>query len=278
MVALAAAGTTVALRGDAGPAADPCGPAVEKADGTAWECTFADDFDGTALDPERWTVVTGHPSGTDAARACQVDDPRNVAVADGALHLTVRPADEPLTCRGGQPASYASATVSTHRLFSQRYGRFEARVRVAATTAPGLQEAFWLWPDDRDPPAAPSYAVWPAAGEIDVAETYSAHPDLAIPFLHYTPDDNGGPVAGLNTAYCPATRGEWHTYVLEWTADVLRVEVDGETCLENTAGDPAFDRRYVLAFSALLGVRENAYAGTAPLPATMVVDHVRVWR
>ena len=55
-----------------------------------------------------------------------------------------------LPCANGLPATpYRAGMVSTYHLFSQQYGRFEARFRTTASTAPGLQESWWLWPDDR---------------------------------------------------------------------------------------------------------------------------------
>ena len=137
-------------------------------------------------------------------------------------------------------------------------------MKVTETAAPGLQEAFWLWPDDR----YPSATVWPAAGEIDIAETYSRYPDLAIPYLHYTAWDNWGPQPGVNTAWdCLAPRGEWHTYTLSWTDTRLRIEVDGQHCLTNDSDDPAFDKPYIVALTQALGVeaqrlgRQRADAG-----------------
>jgi beta-glucanase (GH16 family) len=164
--------------------------------------------------------------------------------------------------------------VTTYRLFSQQYGRFEARIKNTATTVPGLQETFWLWPDDRY-----NTAYWPLAGEIDISETYSQYPDLAIPFLHYTANDNGGPIPGTNTAWnCTAQRGVYNTFALEWTATRLEIFVNGTSCLVNTSGDPAFKKPYIVALTQLLGVGGNALRATTPLPATMSIDYVRVWQ
>ena len=179
---------------------DACGVRPAKSDGSWWSCTLADDFDGTELDRDVWVPQTVFATGDPQGRyACYRDHPDNIQVGGGALHLTLREEPAPLPCGepGRGPSPYTAGMVSTYRLFSQRHGRFEARIRATATSAPGLQEAFWLWPDDRQ--TIP--VLWPEAGEIDIAETYSVHPDLAIPFLHYTLDDNGGPVPGLNTAW-----------------------------------------------------------------------------
>lgn len=247
---------------------DACGARVAKPTGGWWSCTLADGFDGSALDTRIWTALR-QPGP--AGGACNVDDPRTVRVADGTLQLTVRPATGDLACpaRGdGSRNSYASASVSTYYKWSQQYGRFEARLKVAPTDQPGLHEAFWLWPDARD--------GVPNGTEIDIVETYSDHPDLAIPYLHYGIDS---PNPGVNTAWhCTTTRGEFHTYTLEWTADRLEILVDGRSCLVNTAGAGWFRKRFIMSFTQLLGAGANAYDGRAPLPATMEVDYVKVWK
>jgi beta-glucanase (GH16 family) len=259
--------------------ADGCGPRPLEDQQARWTCTFHDDFDGTALDQSRWRTVTQFASANFVgAGACYLDDPSVVSVAGGALHLSVRALPAPMVCPSGSPvlfSSYAAGMVSTWGLFSQQYGRFEARLRSAAVTGPGLQEAFWLWPDSRYGADHP----WPASGEIDVAETYSVRPDLAVPYLHYTADDNGGPLPGTNTAWdCTAWRGGWHTYTLEWSPSRLRLWVDGRSCLTNTSGDAAFDKRYVVNLTAALGITDNTYAGGFAMPSTMDVDYVRVWQ
>lgn len=251
---------------------DRCGPVLTKPGGGTWECTLAEDFTGSALNGDVWEPHT--MAGTD--NMCVLDSPRTVEVADGHLRLTVRAADTTTVCPAradGTRAAYAAGWVSSHHRWSQQYGRFEARIRVQSASVRGLHEAFWLWPDVRHGADEP----WPASGEIDIMETYSERPGLVVPFLHYGEDD--GPVDGVNTAWsCPTSRGEWHTYALEWSADELRILVDGETCLVNTEGAASFRKRFIINFTQFLGSGNNLYDGKTPLPATMEVDHVRVWR
>ncbi|MDQ6525938.1 glycoside hydrolase family 16 protein [Nocardioides sp. LHD-245] len=258
---------------------DACGPQPRRADGTYWSCTFVDDFSGADLDRTRWAPQTVFSSGDKLGRyACYRDHPDNISVSGGALHLTLRREDKPILClrNGLLPTPYSSGMVSTHRLFSQRYGRFEARYANTGTVVPGLQETFWLWPDDR---YQKPLDLWPAAGEIDVAETYSQHPDLAIPFLHYTRNDNGGPVPGRNTAWnCRALRGGYNTYTLEWTPTRLEILVNGTSCLVNTSGDQAFQKPYIVALTMLLGASGNKASDATPMPATMSIDYVRAWQ
>jgi beta-glucanase (GH16 family) len=254
-------------------AASWCGSPLSAAGGM-WECTFSDDFSGRSLDRSKWVTQTHFGKGAPAARSCFVDDPRTVAVEGGHLRLSVDKATTPVVCEG-KPASYISGSISTHHRFSQKYGRFAARIKVHKTAAPGLREAFWLWPDDR----VASSTVWPAAGEIDIAETYSERPAVAIPFLHYTANDNGGYKPGVNTALnCRAHRGVFNTYVLTWTPTKLTIDINGRRCLTNTSGDPAFRKPYYVILTTKLGQGANALTPSTPIPATMSVDYVRVWR
>ncbi len=259
---------------------DACGRQPLKPDGTRWSCTFSDDFVGVALDRTKWVPQTIFSSGSFplGPYACYYDDPSVVSVSGGALHLTVRGLSPPQQCSQVVPllpTSYGAGMVSTYHLFSQQYGRFEARFRTTDTDQPGLQEAWWLWPDDREG----VLASWPLAGEIDIVETYSKYPGLGIPFLHYTANDNGGPIPGLNTSWdCEAQRGVWNTFTLVWTATSIEALVNGDRCLLNTSGNTAFMKKYILNLTQALGTGDNSYAGTAPLPATMDVEYVKVWQ
>lgn len=255
---------------------DACGTIRTKADGTAWSCTFSDNFSASTLDATKWTAQAAFAMGSQGAHTCYVDDPSTIQIANGSLNLSVREVAEPVSCDFGGltgPTNYVSGSVMTYRLFSQQYGRFEVRVKNTATTAPGLHEAFWLWPDDR----VASTEVWPYAGEIDVSETYSSHPGLSIPFLHYSADVYGT-LLGVNTAWdCSASRGVWNTYALEWTATKLQIFVNGKSCLTNLSGNKAFQKPYIMALTQGLGAAGNVYDGRAPL-GTMSIDYVRVWQ
>lgn len=265
----------------AGPR-DACGLRPQKSPSSYWSCTFVDDFNQGSLDLTKWTRQTSFTTGTLLAHACYADDPANATVSGGALRLTLRRVELPVLCHflGSLLGTrFTSGMVSTYRTFSQRYGRFEARMKVTDADVPGLHEAFWLWPDDR----ADTGLLWPAAGEIDIAETYSAHPDLAIPFLHYGEADNGGPVPGVNTAWdCRADRGVYNTYTLEWSPNRIEILVNGVTCLVNSGQGSGFGQAfnaapYIIAFTQAIGDAANEYRADTPIPATTSVDYVRVW-
>ena len=74
------------------------------------------------------------------------------------------------------PATYTSARLKTLGRFSQRYGRFEARIRLPG--GQGIWPAFWMLGDDIES------ARWPACGEIDVMENIAREPTLVHGTLH----------------------------------------------------------------------------------------------
>lgn len=255
------------------PAASACGPVIRKANGTPWRCTFVDQFTGTQLNRSFWVPQTGWYQGDyNVGYNCYIDSPSVISVSSGALHLRVVKQAYPTSCGApASPTNYVAGMVSTYHLFSQRYGRFQARIKVQNTRAAGLHEAFWLWPDDR-------YVKvnWPATGEIDPNETFSMYHDRSIAFLHYGKDAKW--VSGVNMNFgCRASRGVWNTYTVSWSPKSLTVQVNGRKCLYNTSGDPAFKERYIVDLTAALGESKNKMTSATPIPATMLVDYVKVW-
>jgi beta-glucanase (GH16 family) len=224
------------------------------------------------------TAVTGYHSGQE----CFVNSPNNLSVSGGHLNLTVRAEAAPFTCpkpRANYTTQYTSGSVSSQNKFAQAYGRFAVRAKVPNVATKGLQESFWLWPENEF-----KYAIaWPTTGELDIAEVYHQYPDRAIPFIHYTPAASD---PNVTNNYCMVDISQFHTYVLEWTTSTLTISIDGKTCLTDS-WNPAsplkkpqpFDQPFFINLTQALGIGTNAFdAQATPLPATTQVDYVRVWK
>ena len=260
-----------------------------KADGSRWACTFDDEFDATtgdakALKTAWWapqlTSTSGFTTGPPADHVCYVNSPNNISVSGGAVHLTVRKEAKPLPC-GQFQSPYTGGMVSTIYGFHQTYGRFEIRALLPQTTVTGLDEALWMWPvNDK------LYGSSPGSGEIDISETWSAYPTLAVPWFHYNFDPSTvNATTNTNTynALCQIPPTQWNDYVLTWSPGNLTVSINGQTCLVDnyaasglTSPQP-FDQPFFIALTQ--GLDNPAFnPSTAPLPATLSVDYVRAWR
>ncbi|HZU80582.1 MAG TPA: glycoside hydrolase family 16 protein [Acidimicrobiales bacterium] len=273
------------------PTATNCGgqPTLSS-DGTNWACSFDAEFTGSSLDLTKWqtvqTATTGFVSGS-GPYVCYVNRPDNVSVGDGALNLTVRKEAAPFTCGSGSGAfqtSYTGGFVTSYKLFSQAYGRFEIMAKVPGTSASGLQSSFWLYPESLN-----GYGAWPASGEIDVAETYSDYANLAVPYVHYlydpTTTDAATHTNTVTATNCPIAVGQYNDYVLEWTPSAMTILVNGAVCLIDhwapksplVAPQP-FDQPFYVNLTAALGQQPNQLTASTPLPATTQVRYVRVWK
>lgn len=247
----------------------PCGGTIYKSNGTPWVCTFDDEFSGTTLNPKRWIAQTDFgPGDAFGNRSCATNSPQNISVSAGALHLSVRKLTQPVFCGWVVPAQYSAGSVMTWHLWSQAYGRFTARMKVQTAPGPGLHEAFWLWHDER--------YTRDTTGEMDIAETFSRYPNIAIPNLHTS--QNAGAEGVTTQLSCQAVRGYWNTYTMVWTPHRITISMNGKTCLVNTSGDPAFTKRAIILLSAVIGQDQNAANSRTPVPATTLVDYVRVWK
>lgn len=278
----AASGAAAVTRPASQPAPN-CGATIYKSPGVPWTCTFDDEFNGTTLDTTKWTVQqtanSGYTTGTGAGTACYVNSPNNVSVSGGTLNLTVRKEAAPFVC-SYFVTQYTSGMVTTTNNFAQAYGLYEISAKLPATTLQGLQETFWLWPQNQNEYGS----VWPDSGEIDFAEFYSVINSYDIPYIHY----NAAKTDPNVTAYtCVISNpNAFHTYGLEWTPTSLTVLYDGKTCLVDhwtpafpESGSEPFNQPFFIAITQALGVYPNAFvAGYTPLPATTSVDWVRAWK
>jgi beta-glucanase (GH16 family) len=262
-----------------------CGPGPNpvKANGKHWKCAFDDEFNGTTLNPSLWLPLTTAMNGVKAGAGCFVDDPDNIGVSDGALHLTVRQESAPVLCqspkKGGSFYTYVTAgQVTTSGKFAQAYGKFSIRARFPAATTGGIHSALWLWPQN-------AYGSG-LLGEIDLAEVYSALNDRAVPYLHYPMAKQAvDPKTDTNiftNNYCLINDvTQYHNYTLRWTPTTLTIIYDDQTCLvDNVAplGPSPFKQPYFVTLTESLGVGTNAPTFQTPLPSTMDIDWVRVWK
>ncbi|MER7751661.1 glycoside hydrolase family 16 protein [Kitasatospora sp. NPDC097643] len=220
-----------------------------------WRLVFEDDFDGTSLNPAKWSKgnpYVDHGPITPPVGDKELDcyDAGQVAVHAGMLHIT---AEERQQSCDDRTLPYVSGMVNTKDKFSFTFGAMEARVDVPAAE-PGVVAnwpAFWAVGAD-----------WPNGGENDVME--GLHGKICAYFNS----------AAASTGSCSdSDLTGWHVFGAEWRSDRVDYYRDGvlvATLTEGITSDPM----WLMLDNAV----QPSIGGPTSVPATLRFDYVRVWQ
>jgi len=258
-----------------------CAPASEPvvvAPPEGWQLVWDEPFDGpegAPPDPARWTYDTGGHGWGNQQLEYNTNRSANVAL-DGQGHLLITARRQSI---GGN--AYTSGRIKTLGLFAQRYGRVEARLKLPA--GQGLWPAFWMLGAD-----FPT-AGWPDCGEIDILEARGQDTSVLLGSVH-GPGYSGGEAIShryrLSEAEVAAGRLDeaFHDVAVEWDPARIVYLFDGRAYATISADDVlsrgrwVFDKPYFLLLNLAVG---GNFVGPpneeTAFPASLVVDHVRVW-
>ena len=253
-----------------------------KPDGSAYDCTFSDDFDGNQLDTSKWLPVrslnTGFITGLGyGSPDCYFDRPENISVRDGSLHLTSRVEGQMFDCRanyGTFPTNESAGSVVTYGKFAQAFGRFEVRAKFPANATTDYISALWLSPE------VPVYGAWPNSGEVDIAEWFGDGwgTNPVFPSVHYAGEDPAKSTG--RTCAVPGAGTSFHTYAVEWTENTMSFYYDDELCFEHAwtpksgfTGSQPFDQPFNIVLTQTGGFMRPV--GTV---VDLEVDWVRAWK
>ena len=241
--------------------------------------SWADEFDGTALDASKWSFDTSRNKIGWYNKELQyyaADRPENLRVADGRLVIELR--SDPEEIRqfpdwGGQ--KYSSAKIFTKGKAAFDGGFVEVSAKLPCTR--GSWPAIWMLPEDDSP--------WPDGGEIDILEQVGSQPSVAHATLHtalfnHTHQNGRGAETSVPTA-CSA----FHRYQLAWTPQAITIGVDDRAYMRVANDQPGgrgawpFDSPFYLILNLAMGGDWAAANGIddAALPQRMEVDYVRVY-
>jgi beta-glucanase (GH16 family) len=248
-----------------------------QADATKWKLTWSDEFnaaDGTAPDATKWGFDIGGEGWGNKELESYTSRPVNVQQKGGNLVITALKED--YTGKDGVARPYTSARIKTKGLFSQAYGRVEARMQLPL--GKGIWPAFWMLGDDI------GTAGWPKAGEIDIMENIGEAGRM-YSTLH-GPEYSGD--HAISAKYdLPAgerVNAGFHVYAVEWAPNDIRFYFDDKLIVERTPADlPAgakwvFDHPFFVILNVAVG---GAWPGnpdeSTAFPQKMLVDYVRVY-
>jgi len=230
-------------------------------DPAIWEMTFADDFSaapaGTGPDLTKWTLHD--PWGTARPRELQGYAPDAAQRTPGLLRLT---ASRAAVAYDGRTRDYRSGIVSTFGLFSQAFGRFEIRCRIAAGA--GLASSLRLLPVP--------LAQLP---EIDVFAASGGEPSK-VHFAHQW--GNEQTTRSFYDSYpAPDLSAGFHTFAVEWDKTSIAWFLDGKLTMRSTEGVPQ-QAMFLVADLAVGGVLAGVPDERTSFPASFDIEYIRVYR
>src|SRR5579872_295837 len=211
------------------PAADAAGnpsegaatspPPSDAAAPPGWKLTWSDEFngaDGSAVDPTKWKHDVGGTGWGNNELEYYTDATQNAVVQGGYLVITATDQGaSQYKCSYGT-CKYTSARLLTQGLFSQQYGRFEARAQMP--TGKGLWPAIWALGDNI------STVSWPACGEVDFMETIGTDISTNHGSLHMP--KSYGPSGTYKLPNGASYADAFHTFAIEWEPGTIRFYVD----------------------------------------------------
>lgn len=214
---------------------------------------FSDEFNGTSLDTTKWNATSYN---SDALNAF---NPAMVSVSGGNLVLQM----EHIPWLGQE---YSGGQVDTDHKFTVTYGYLEARLKPPKGS--GFHASWWLWPDDN---------IWPP--ELDIVEFRGYLPGNAntgqLWFDSTQPNNLDGAAMHCNYDIADFTT-DFHTFGLFWSSEVLIWYIDGIERCRSTTDIPT--KAFRLQLDLALGGPGGPVDETTILPATYLVDYVRVYR
>lgn len=245
-----------------------------------WKLSWSDEFngpDGSAPDSSKWTYDLGGKGWGNKEIECYANRLQNAHIQGGNLVITAQ--KENFACSDGVSSSYTSARLKSEGLFSQAYGRFEARIKIPA--GQGMWPAFWMLGNDI------ASIGWPKSGEIDIMENIGREPGTVHGSLHGPSTSTHRTSDATSIFTLPARQNladDFHLYAVEWEPGVVRFYLDTNLYATFTqsqwpsSGTWVFDHPFFLLLNvAVGGTWPGSPNSTTHFPQQMLVDYVRVY-
>ncbi|GEK88428.1 Carbohydrate binding domain-containing protein [Alkalibacterium putridalgicola] len=246
-----------------------------------WQLTWQDEFDGETLDLSKWRIDEGNGywSGDEWINGWGNNEKQyyhedNVTVTDGKLILEAR--EEQISDEQGD-YDYTSGKILSDGLFSQTFGRFEARMKLP--DGQGYWPAFWMMPQDD------TYGTWAASGELDIMENAGANTDKVGGAIHFGDLWPNNTYLAGDYHFEEGSTTEFNTYSVEWEPEEIRWYVNDELFYktsdwytESYEKPAPFDQDFYMILNLAVG---GWYGGepdaSTAFPGQVEVDYVRVY-
>jgi len=223
-----------------------------------------------APDPLIWNynIGTGQNGWGNSELQYYTDRSKNVTVQNGYLIISALK-------ESFNGSAYTSARLLTKDKFDQKYGRFEARIKLP--WGQGIWPAFWMLGADIDT------NPWPAAGEIDIMELRGQNPTTILGTVHGPGYSGGQSISKSYTLKNGRFDTEFHVFGIEWGPEYVNFYVDNVLYNQITPADVKGEWVFNKPFFILINMAVGGNFVGAPnsetvFPQTMLVDYVRVYK
>src|SRR6478752_1814739 len=192
---------------------------------------WSDEFNApndSPVDSSKWVLESGGNGWGNQELEYYTACPQNAFQQDG--NLVIKVLEEKHTGPDGVTRNYTSARLKTQGKFSQKYGRFEARIKIPY--GQGIWPAFWMLGEDIEKKG------WPKCGEIDIMENIGKEPAMVHGTIHgpgYSGDKGIGAPFDLSAGQRFAD--DFHVYAVEWEPKAIRFYVDDHLYTTRTPAD-----------------------------------------
>lgn len=246
-----------------------------------WQLTWRDEFEGkegTGVDQAKWNQETGGEGWGNKEFQYYTDSSTNAFLdGNGSLVIKAIQGDAPKDAKCWYGACrFTSARLNTKNKFAQKYGRFEARIKIPY--GQGIWPAFWLLGENI------ATVGWPQSGEIDVMENIGREPAKVHGTIHGPGYSGAGGIGGELEIPGGRFADEFHTFAMEWEPKTIRWFVDGKPYKTISSKDLprgsewVFDHPHFMLLNLAVG---GNWPGdpdeTTVFPQMMMIDYVRVY-
>lgn len=258
----------------------PHAPYGKVLDMSRFALTWADEFDGEALDASKWG---GHYVYGDSAavRRGGMAHKSLAEVGEGSLKIYTKYLDEGA---GGGGAGYYTYLMDTNGRFEQRYGYFEIRCKLPK--GEGHWAAFWMLTDEM----VKVDGTGTDGAEIDIFEAPNFHKkgrahNAVCSNIHYDGYGEALRSGGIGDFLVPEPYDSYNTYGLEWNEDEYIFYINGVESGSTSFGGASRVPEYLILSVEIggeNGVPGESWAGdirrNEHLPTAFEIDYVRAYQ
>lgn len=238
--------------------------------------SFADEFDGQAIDRSKWRFDTSRNAAgwyNNELQYYSETRPENARIENDALVIEARRE----TLHKARFPDWGGQAYTSARLVSREqhgYGFYEIRAKLPCGR--GIWPAIWMLAPD---------GKWPDNGEIDIMEMVGWDANVIHATLHSGAFNHARGTQRGAQKRVPTACSAYHRYQLDWRPEAITIGVDDRAYMRVANDQPGgaaawpFTRPYDLILNVAVGGDWGGRKGIddGAFPQRMSVDYVRHW-